>query len=626
MEQYNQPQQKAIEHVAGPMLVLAGPGSGKTFTITRRIRHLIRECGVDPDHILVITFTNAAAREMRERFLALMEGEPGRGRVTFGTFHSIFFGILKRAYGYTGSNIIREEQRRAVILESLRRRQPELTEEEDMVQSLCGEIGQVKEGMMETEHYHSVSCGDDVFRGVLKDYERFLRENRLLDFEDMLVFTYELFREREDIRRGWSSKFQYILIDEFQDINRIQYEIIRMLARPGNHLFAVGDDDQSIYRFRGARPEIMLGFEKDYPGCRKVVLSENYRSDGAILEAAGRVIRHNKVRYPKKAETKNARGNPVEIREFAHCGLENQAVAEQILQYAGRGMKFSEMAVLVRTNTQPRSLLEKLLEYNIPFVSREKIPCLYDHWIVKDLLAYMKLAEGHMERGLFLRVMNRPNRYIRREQIREARVDWRDLLEQYEDRGWMLERIGRFQFDLQLLAGKDPYSAITYISKKIGYGEFLEEYARARGINGDDLTDILEEVRENAKPFAGWQEWELYMSEYKEQLSRQQQEQPAEGVAVSTMHGAKGLEYDAVFIIDVNEGITPYRKALVEADLEEERRMFYVAMTRARKYLHLYYARERYGKTMEPSRFLAEIRAEALKKEEKAPRRGEPYK
>ena len=596
------------------MLVLAGPGSGKTYVITRRIRALM-EAGVDPGQILVVTFTNAAAREMKERFREMMPGASDASKVTFGTFHSIFFMILRVAYGYSGNDILREQERRQIVTESLKHHQPELMEEEDIVSGLISEIGFVKEERMDPAYYHSMNCPDEVFRAIYEDYERVIRANRKIDFEDMLVFTYELLSAREDIRAAWSRKFRYIMVDEFQDINRIQYETLRLLAKPENHLFCVGDDDQSIYHFRGARPEIMLGFEKDYPGCEKVVLEENYRSDAAILTAASSVIRNNQVRYAKEVKTRKSPGTPVERKVFADCGKENEAIVRRILEYQKGGMPLGEMAILVRTNTQSRGILEKLAEYNIPFYSKERAACLYDHWIVKNLLAYIKFANGIRERGLFLQIMNRPNRYLRREALTEPYVDFRDLFAYYEDKDWMQERLRTFQFDLQMLFGKDPYSAICYIDQKIGYGDYLDEYAAARGIHAEDLHEILEEVKESAKPFHTWQAWENYMDEFRAKLSAQQERSSREGqkedaVTVSTMHQAKGLEYTAVFVPDVNEGILPYRKAVLDSDIEEERRMFYVALTRAKKYLHVFAVKERYSKEMELSRFFLEMGGE----------------
>ena len=252
---FNDAQKKAIRHGEGPALVLAGPGSGKTTVITNRVRFLTEKTGVDPGSILVITFTRAAAREMKERYEHMLKDSCCR--VSFGTFHSVFFLILKLAYRYQASNIVREEQRVQFMREMLEGLSLEAEDERDLVSSVLGEISMVKGEMLSLEHYYAKSCSRDVFQKLYRGYEERLRRQDLLDFDDMLVMCYELFRERKDILQAWQNKYRYILIDEFQDINRIQYEIVKMLARPRNNLFIVGDDDQSIYRFRGAKPELM---------------------------------------------------------------------------------------------------------------------------------------------------------------------------------------------------------------------------------------------------------------------------------------------------------------------------------------------------------------------------------
>ena len=258
---YNKSQQQAIRHKDGPMLVLAGPGSGKTAVITQRTKQLIEYENIDPSNILVITFTRAAAQEMKQRFLALTGEE--RTKVTFGTFHAIFFMVLKLAYHFDSGNIISEEQRYQFMREIL------------------------------LEHFYSSSCGEEIFRKIYREYDERLKRNRLIDFDDMLTYTYDLFSQRKDILSAWQKKYRYILIDEFQDINLIQWKIMCMLAAPENNLFVVGDDDQSIYRFRGSKPEIMLGFQKIYPQAKIVNLEVNYRCEPPIVEAAMRLIAHN---------------------------------------------------------------------------------------------------------------------------------------------------------------------------------------------------------------------------------------------------------------------------------------------------------------------------------------------
>lgn len=293
---FSKAQTQAIMHKDGPMMVLAGPGSGKTTVITHRIQYLTKEYGIDPGDILVITFTRAAAEEMRERYEALTGGG---SRVTFGTFHSIFFRILKLAYRYTADNIVREDQQMQFVRELAQAGGLEPEDENEFAASILSEISSVKGERIALEHYYSKNCPDAVFRQLYAGYEEKMRRAGLIDFDDMMVLCLELFTERKDILSAWQRRYRYILIDEFQDINRLQYEIVRMLAKPEDNLFIVGDDDQSIYRFRGAKPEIMLGFERDYPGAGRILLDVNYRSTEEIVAPALRLIGENQKRFFK---------------------------------------------------------------------------------------------------------------------------------------------------------------------------------------------------------------------------------------------------------------------------------------------------------------------------------------
>ena len=273
--------------VEGSNLLLAVPGSGKTTVITHRVRYLVEKHGVEPGGVLVITFTKAAAVEMKQRFQKLMGGRTLP--VSFGTFHAVFFSILKHAYRYDASNIVREEQRVQFIRELMDKLNLDVEDEAEFINSILSEISAVKGDMINLDYYYSKNCSEEIFKKLYQGYEDALVRKNLLDFDDMLVMCYELFTQRKDILSAWQKKYRYILVDEFQDINRVQYEIVKMLAQPENNLFIVGDDDQSIYRFRGAKPEIMLGFQKDYPQAQKTLLGINYRSTSNIVETAGRL-------------------------------------------------------------------------------------------------------------------------------------------------------------------------------------------------------------------------------------------------------------------------------------------------------------------------------------------------
>lgn len=607
---FNPSQREAILHKDGPMLVLAGPGSGKTLVITERTKHLIKEYGVNPANILVITFTRAAAAEMKERFFRLMGG--GTYPVTFGTFHAVFFAILKHAYHYRAENIVREEQRMNCMRELIKRHHLEYEDEAEFAAAILGEIGLVKNTGIQVANYYSTNCAEEMFRKLYNEYHEYLYQHRLIDFEDMLVYTWELFKERKDILGAWQKKYQYILIDEFQDINQIQFEIVKLLAGERRNLFAVGDDDQSIYRFRGARPELMLRFPKEIPDTRTVLLDTNYRSQACVVDAAQNLIAHNRERFSKRILAAKERETEVETAVFASQREENLRIIRDIADAIERGRSYREFAVLFRTNTQPRLLMEQLMEYNIPFSTRDRIPNLYEHWIAKDMFAYIRIAMGSRERKDFLQIMNRPKRYISRESLDEETVAF-DVWEWFfreQEQPWVAERIETLEYDVKQLTRMNPFAAINYIRKKIGYDEFCAEYADYRRIRADELYEVLDELQESTKGYDDYNAWFDHIDAYAkelEELYKEQANQP-ESVALSTLHSAKGLEYEEVYLIDVNEGVMPYKKAVLDQDIEEERRMFYVGMTRAKKNLHLFSVKQLNQKDADISRFIAETR------------------
>lgn len=606
--QMNHAQQQAVHHKDGPMLVLAGPGSGKTLVITERTKVLIKEFHISEENILVITFSKAAASEMKERFLKGIGAS--RSKVNFGTFHAVFYSILRHAYHLGAENILREEERFHCMKEILRRFDLEYEDEKELITELLSEISLVKGNRMDIINYYSINCADEIFRSLYREYNSVLRRTNKIDFDDMLLLCYELLAERKDILKNWQNRFRYILIDEFQDINQVQYDIIKMLGAPENNLFAVGDDDQSIYRFRGAKPEIMLHFPEDYPGCTQLVLPINYRSAINIVQASGRLINHNQNRFQKESKASRKEAGEVNVTEFNTMSEQNQVLANEILKLNGEGVKLSEIAVLVRTNLTSGPLLRKLMEYNIPFRLKDSLPNLYDHFIAQDILTYIRIALGNRERGLFLQIMNRPKRYLSRDCLDTPEVDLEDIKAYYEDKNWMLERIDQLEYDLALLSGMGPYAAVNYIRRGIGYEDYLKEYAEQRKMKVEELQDILDELQENAKEFKTYREWFRHIEEYREELKRQAVEGQLlqkDSLTVATMHSSKGLEYRAVFIMDTNEGIIPHKKAALPSDIEEERRLFYVAMTRARDYLYIYNARERYNKVMLRSRFIGEL-------------------
>ena len=606
----NHAQTEAVAHNKGPCMVLAGPGSGKTLTIAKRIEYLIMKHKVRPEEILVITFTKYAAWEMKNRTRSICG--PSSYAVTFGTFHGIYYGILKWAYRLNQSNLLSDEEKYRILREILPGidwdQEPEADEEKDYLQELAIEIGNVKNNCMDIEEYEPVKYTTEKFRKLYRTYEETKKKYRKIDFEDMLIQCRDLFMKRPDILKKWQEKFQYILVDEFQDVNQAQYDVVRMLAAPQDNLFVVGDDDQSVYGFRGAKPGIMMEFMKDYPKARQILLDVNYRSSGYIVKGALRVIGNNKIRFEKKIEAFRKPDETVHVQEVKDPVQEAEYVLERIREYREKGVSYTEMAVLYRTNVDARAMSELMTEYQIPFVMKEHLNNIYEHFIALDMISYLRLSQGEYDRKYFLHIANRPNRYLTRESMKTGNVSYESLRRYYRDKDWMVDRIDQLEWDMKMICDKTPYAAIQYIRKRMGYDEFLKEYAAYRKISSEDLFALLEEIWQNSKGYGTIKEWFEHIESYGKMLKEQNKKNgEKEGVNLMTMHAAKGLEFDTVFVIEANEGSCPYKKATADEEIEEERRLFYVAMTRAKRKLVISYVKEKNGKDLLPSRFVSEL-------------------
>lgn len=604
---FNKAQSEAIEHGRGPCLVLAGPGSGKTLTIVNRIKYLIEKHKVRPEEILVVTFTRFAAAEMKSRLCKLM----GRSDVpvTAGTFHGIYYGILKWAYRLGPDNILSEEEKYRILRSVSQECESEVLEEEDFLRDIAEEIGLVKNNGLKVEQFVSKKCRQDTFRELYAKYEAKRKSLRKLDFDDMLTVCKELFERHPEVLAQWQTKFKYILIDEFQDINRVQYDVIRMLALPENNLFAVGDDDQAIYGFRGADSEFMFRFSTDYPQAKRILLDVNYRSSGNIVRNSMKVIGHNEKRFEKTFQPVKDNGSCVHVQEVKDPNEEAQYIADEVEKRAAEGIPYEDMAVLFRIHTDARPVAEEFLERKIPLQMKERLPNLYDHFIAKDICAYFRLALGNMERNDLLQIMNRPKRYLGRDSVGSGTPSFEEMRKFYCDKEWMLDRIDQLEWDIKMLRKTAPYAGINYIRKRIGYDDFLKDYAFARKIDRADLNEVLAELEEAARPFATIEEWFRHIEEYTRmlQLKAKRRQEDKEGVRLMTLHSAKGLEFDTVFLVEANEGKMPYKKAKTEAETEEERRLFYVGMTRAKEVLKVSYVKTKNGKETSPSRFVDEL-------------------
>lgn len=600
-------QEKAVYHGEGPMMVLAGPGAGKTRVITYRIQYLIEEHGVNPSDILVVTFTKAAAEEMKIRFTALYEGMSLP--VSFGTFHAVFFKILRYAYGYDASNILRDEDKRRIMLSIVREQRLEPDNEAEFVTELLNEISSIKGNDIPVNSYIPLRVKKSEFVSIYGAYEGQLSQANKIDFDDMLLLCRDLLRERPDILAIWQKKYRYLMVDEFQDINQVQYDVMKMLAAPEDNLVVVGDDDQSIYGFRGAKPELLFRFEKDYPKAGKILLPVNYRSTGEIVKSSLRLIEGNKNRYQKELKANREDGQAVIVQAFPDVGQEINYLLKQIRDRHGKGVPYGDMAVLFRTNAGAGYLTEQFTDKNIPFYCRERITGLYQHWISANVISYLKLAAGTGNMDDFLSVMNRPKRYISRDKLGEFAELKQNLYRAYSGKSWMMDILDKFFYDLNVLGKLPPQKAVSYLRMAIGYDKFIREYAGEKNRNEEEWLKILEELQEAAGNYQTFEEWKEAIARYEEELRKQSanRKPDSEHINVMTMHGSKGLEYPVVFLPQTNEGQIPHSRAVTEEELEEERRMFYVAMTRAKNELVITYVKERYEKPVEASRFVGEL-------------------
>lgn len=613
----NETQLEAIRHGDGAMLVLAGPGSGKTFVITQRIKYLIEHHHVRPESILVITFTKAAAAEMQERFVRLGDGR--NAPVHFGTFHSIFFQILRHTYRFTAQNIIREGDKYRLLSQILGempdelRTQSQIDDSSDTLQRLLSEISTVKNNGSTPQEVRSAIVSQAEFAYIFQSYKQEMNHNRLIDFDDMVLLCRDLLISRPETLKLWQERFQYILVDEFQDICPLQYEVVRLLAKPQDNLFIVGDDDQSIYGFRGSRPEIMLNFTKDYPGARQVLLDVNYRSKKDIVDVAGKLISHNKVRFDKKVRPQNEQLGGVKIYSFHSKREQAKSIALLIRQYMEQaGARYSDIAILYRTNNHTVYTADRLMKEGIPFNVKEKPKNIYDSPVAKDIIAYLRYALYGDSVEDFLRIMNKPVRYIKRITVPRKPFRMQELIENNRSTGYVIQNIREFYDDLNFVKSLNPFSAVNFIRKGIGYEAFLKKQAIEQGRDVSKDLDELDELMQLAKDFETIPEWLEQIQNYgavMEEIVRQErrQRQSEDAVSMVTMHASKGLEWKVVLLPDVNEGVIPHKMAVTDSELEEERRMFYVAMTRAKEYLFIFYVQEKEAGNLLPSRFLDEI-------------------
>lgn len=629
----NERQREAVLCTEGPLLILAGAGSGKTRVITHRIAYLIREKGVSPWEILALTFTNKAAEEMKERVERLVGSIRG---MWVSTFHAAAARILRehaQRLGFSPAFAIYDGADQLNVVKNVMKT---LNMDQTMLrpQAVLGTISQAKNELVGAEAFAEQAEGyyqRNVSR-IYSAYQERLKACNAMDFDDLLLQLVRLFRENDDILEYYRQKFRYIMVDEYQDTNRAQYAIIRLLAGEHRNICVVGDDDQAIYRFRGADVRNILDFEKDWPDASVIKLEENYRSTGHILEAAYHVVRNNSARKEKKLWTRQGRGDTVRIFEAEDEYDEARFIAAEIRALTGQ---YEEFAVLYRTNAQSRVIEEVLIKENIPYQVVGGLR-FWERKEIKDLLAYLRVLDNEDDEESLLRIINVPRRGIGQATVERLRSLARSrrislfkalcLAEEADLGSAARKKVAAFRELLENLSKMREYLNVAELVEEILLKSGYLQELRAEG------TEQAQSREENLREFLTVAQRFCRQSEDKSLTAFLTQmalisdldtlnDEEAPGVLLMTLHSAKGLEFQVVFLAGVEEGLFPHLRSLDTPDgIEEERRLCYVGMTRAKRRLYLTMARRRnlYGETMYnlPSRFLQEIPEAVLHREE----------
>jgi DNA helicase-2/ATP-dependent DNA helicase PcrA len=623
LSQLNPQQREAVLATEGPVLVIAGAGSGKTRVLTHRVAYLIGVKGVSPENILAVTFTNKAADEMKERVKALLKGVCDISGLWMGTFHSMCVRMMRpfaERIGYKPNFTIYDKEDQIALLKEILSDYPDQNP-----RSASAVISKMKN----LEDYEP---DDDRFYYIYEAYQKALREQNAMDFDDLILNAIKLLRENPDIRLKYAERFRYIHVDEYQDTNRPQYHLLVLLSSVHRNLFVVGDEDQCIYSFRGANINNILGYEEDFPDCRIFKLERNYRSTKRILEAANGVIVNNTQRRGKVLWTENPEGEKVLIIPTEDEREEALRVAQKISEFLSMGFAPSDIAVLYRTNAQSRAFEEALTLLGLRYEMRGALK-FYERKEVKDILAYMRLVVNPKDDVSLRRIINVPPRGIGKrtldsiarlvEELRpeHPEVSSREiisrpgLLESLGIRSSILEALAEFDALMKKLEAMGPQAnadvAIQSVVELTGYRDYLfsnypKDEAEDRWENVLELVGTVEDYVKTADDIS----LRGFLSTVSVRTELDEAGREANAITLMTSHAAKGTEFPVVFVTGLEDGVFPHHSSKEDGSYEEERRLFYVSMTRAMKYLILTYARRRYirrGMNLQPSPFLREL-------------------
>ena len=633
LESLNNKQYEAVTNTEGPCLVIAGAGSGKTKVLTHKIAYLIKEKDVKPWNILSITFTNKAANEMKERIVNLV-GDVATD-IWMGTFHSICVRILRRfidRIGFDNSFIIFDTSDQKTLVKNCLK---DLGIDDKLFndRSVLSEISNAKNEMLTPESYAARANGDfrkEKISTVYELYQKRLKENNAIDFDDIINYTIEILQDNEDIREYYCDKFKYILVDEYQDTNKAQFMLVKILASKYKNITVVGDNDQGIYSFRGADISNILNFEKDFPGTKIIKLEQNYRCTGNILKAANAVIKNNEVKYKKELWTQNEEGNLPKVYQADNEYDEASYIVEQIEHLRREEYyKYKDFAVLYRMNTQSRAIEDILRRENIPYKIIGGLK-FYERKEIKDLIAYLRLIQNHNDNLSLRRIINEPKRGIGKTSLDKIELISNDTGESMYE---IIKRADEFGLNRVFLNSREFVNTIEELSAKkdeLPISELIKQVLKKSGytkalqnentIEAENRIENLDEFLTVAIEFEE-EEVENGLREFLEGITLSSDidelEESDDYVTLMTLHSAKGLEFPVVFLVGMEEGIFPGYKSISEPrELEEERRLCYVGITRAKEHLYLTCSKQRtiFGSTSynQTSRFLKEIPEELL--------------
>lgn len=615
----NSNQKSAVMHIDGPCMVLAGPGSGKTRVITYRIVNMVLNNNINPKNILAISFTKASSTEMKNRAISLSR-DTRLNSVSYGTFHSVFFRILRFFERYELNCILDEKNKKFIIKGILKNLNVENAEDEDTILNVINEISYVKNELMDKNDFEPEMLSKDEFIRTYNMYEDYKESIKKIDFDDMLIKTYYLLKNNKRVLERIRSTYRYILVDEFQDINKVQFEVIKLIASPNNNIFVVGDEDQSIYGFRGSRPDFLLEFERYFKNSKKYVLDINYRSNKGITDIANKLIQYNENRYEKVIKCDREEKGNINYIKTEDSEEEAKFIAKDIISKCEDNcVNYDDFAVIYRTNIQSRALVDVFMDMHIPFVVRDSIVTIYDHWVAKDLLSYLRLGIDNSLNEDWIRIINKPFRYISKDSIKLASED-KDFIGALINKGGLhpkqVKTLNDLEIDLSYLKTLSPKNAISYIRTSLDYDRYVLDYCSNRKIKSNGLVEILNELESSSTNFKTINEYLEHIEKVKSEIVENRNNKNSEGVIFTTMHSAKGLEFPYVYIIGVNEGTIPHEKSYDIEDeekkksaIEEERRLLYVGITRAQDELNISSPKTKYGRKVFASRFIDNIKS-----------------